>query len=115
REHAGSDVVAILLPGLSFGQPDACDLRVGVDRPRHRSIVDGGVVTAGVLGGHLPLPERRVCELPIASAVADGVDVRNRRSPMLVGGDPFALVEFDADVLDADSLDLWPAADRYEH
>ena len=35
REDADRDVVAVLLARLGLGQPDAGDLRVGVDRPRH--------------------------------------------------------------------------------
>ena len=51
---------------------------IGVDRARHGAVVDDGVVAARVLGRDLALAEGRVRELPVAGAVADRVDVRDR-------------------------------------
>src|SRR4029453_519226 len=59
-EHADLDVVAVLLPGFGLGQADARDLGIRVDRTRDASVVDDGLVAHGVLGGDLPLPERRM-------------------------------------------------------
>ena len=105
REHADRDGVAVLLARLGLGQADAGDLRIGVDRARDAAVVDDGVVAHRVLGGDLALAEGGVRELPVAGAVADGVDVRHGRAPVLVGGDALALVELDADALEAEALD----------
>src|SRR5439155_331892 len=59
--------------------------------------------------------ERRMRELPVAGAVANGVDVRDSRAAVLVGGDPVPPVELDADLLEAEALDERPAPDRDEH
>src|SRR5205807_9329700 len=79
------------------------------------AVVDDGFVAAGVLGRDLALAERRMCELPVARAVADGVDVRDARAPVLVGRDPGAPVELHPGAVEADSLDERPAPDRDEH
>jgi hypothetical protein len=68
----------MLLARLSFGQADAGDLRVGVDRARDGAVADRGVVPAGVLRCHLPLAEGGVGELPVAGAVAHGVERKCR-------------------------------------
>ena len=102
---ADRDVVAVLLARLGLGEADAGDLRVGVDRPRHRAVVDDRLVAARVLGRDLALAERGVRELPVAGAVADGVDVRDVRAPVLVGGDALPLVELDAGRLEPEPLD----------
>ena len=103
------------LARLRLGEADARDLRIGVDRPRHRRVADRRLVAARVLGRNLALAERGVRELPVAGAVADGVDVRDRRAPVLVGRDPRAPVELDADLLEPEPLDERAAADRDEH
>src|SRR5262249_19044973 len=107
--------VAVLRACLELRQADARDLRIRVDRTWDGAIVDDGVVAARVLRRHLALAEGRVRELPIACAVADGVDVRNGRAPMLVRGDPLALVELDADGLEPDPFDVRAPSDRDEH
>jgi hypothetical protein len=91
RERADGDVVAVLLARLGLGQADAGDLRVGVDRARHRAVVDDRVVAAGVLGRDLTLAEGGVRELPVTGAVADGVDVLHVRAAVLVGADALRL------------------------
>src|SRR5207302_6081044 len=98
-----------------LGQADSGDLRIGVDRARNSPVVDDRVVAGRVLGGDLALPEGGMRELPVARAVADGVDVANRRAPALVRGDPLALVELDADLLEAEVLDRRASPDRDEH
>src|SRR5205807_8836920 len=100
RELSAGDGVAVLLARLRLRESDRCNLRVRVDRTRYRTVVDDGVVAAHVLGGDLPLAERRVRKLPVAGAVADGIDVRNARLPALVGADALALVELHADLLE---------------
>src|SRR5829696_4298539 len=115
REPPDGDVVTVLLASLALGQTDARDLRVGVDRTRHAAIVDDGVVAERVFGRDLALAEGRVRELPVAGAVAHGVDVRNGRPAVLVGGDALAPVVLDADLLEAQPLDRRAAADRDEH
>ena len=111
----GRHVVAVLLPRLGLGQPDTRDLGIRVDRPRHPAVVDHGVVAHRVLGRDLALAERRVRELPVPGAIADRVDVRDGRPPMLVGRDPLAPIELDADLLEPEPLDERPAPDRDEH
>src|SRR5207237_9889938 len=106
-EGADGDVVAVLLPRFRFRQADRRDLRVGVDRTRDRAVVDGRVVAGCVLSGDLAFAEGGVCELPVAGAVADGVDVRHRRTAVLVRGDALALVELDTDLFEAEVLDAW--------
>src|SRR5207249_3356363 len=96
-------------------EADAGDLRVGVDRPRHGARIDGRLVAARILRCNLALPERGVRELPVAGAVADGVDVRDSRAAMLVGHDPGTLVEVDAGGLEPEALDERCAADGDEH
>src|SRR6185312_5721350 len=81
REPADGDVVAVLLARRGFGQADTRNLRVGVDRTRHRTVVDSGLVTERVLGRHLALTEGGVGELPVTGAVADRVDVPHGRPP----------------------------------
>ena len=76
---------------------------------------DDRLVAARVLGRHLALAERGVRELPVAGAVADRVDVRHARPPMVVGGDALPPVELDAGRLEADALDERAAADGDEH
>src|SRR4051812_30756390 len=115
REHADLDVVAVLLARLGLGEPDARNLRVGVDRTRHGAVVDDGLVAHRVLGRDLALAEGGVGELPVAGAVADGVDVLLGRAAVLVGGDALALVELDADLLKAEVLDGRAAPGRNEH
>src|SRR5512132_431228 len=115
REDADLDIVAVLLAGFALRQADACDLGIRVDRTRDASVVDDRFMAHRVLGGDLALPERRVRELPVAGAVADGVDVLDRRPAMLVGGDTGALVELDADLLEAEVLYQRTAADGDEH
>ena len=68
-------------------------------------------MTAGVLRRDLALAERGMRELPVPRAVADGVDVRNRRPAMLVGSDSRPAVELDADSFEADPFDKRPAPD----
>src|SRR5204863_2625605 len=109
------DVVAVLLAGLLFGEADAGDLRVGVDRAGNAAVVDDGVVAQRVLGRDLAFAEGGVRELPVAGAVADRVDVRLGRAAVLVGGDALPLVELDADLLEAEILHGWPAPGRDEH
>src|SRR5439155_14165131 len=53
--------------------------------------------------------------LPVPGAVADGVDVRNCRAPVLVGGDSGPLVELDADSLQTEPFDHRAAPHRDEH
>jgi hypothetical protein len=65
----------------------------------------------GVLRCHLALAEGGVGQLPVAGAVADGVDVRDGRAPLRVGGDAGPRVELDADSLEAEPVDEGPAAD----
>jgi hypothetical protein len=55
------------------------------------------------------------CELPVAGAVADGVDVLLGSAAVLVGGDALPRVEFDADLLEPKPFDGRPAACRDEH
>jgi anti-anti-sigma factor len=100
---------------LGLGQADARDLRIGVDRARHRAVVDDGVVAARVLGRDLALAERRVRELPVAGAVADGVDVVDGGAAVLVRGDSLARVEVDTELLEAEVLDLGRTPDGDEH
>src|SRR5215472_9848195 len=54
-------------------------------------------------------------ELPVAGAVADGVDVRDARAPPRVGGDACSPVKLDADSFEAEPFDQRPAAGGYEH
>src|SRR5439155_20075338 len=111
RELSDRDVVAVLLACLGLGETDGCDLRIRVDRTRHGTVVDDRVMAARVLGGDLALAEGGVRELPVAGAVADGVDVRQRRLPALASVDSRALVELDADLLEAEALDDRAAPD----
>src|SRR4029078_7098775 len=101
----GGDVVAVLLARLGFGQADAGDLGIRVDRTRHRTIVDDCLVPTGILGGDTDLAEGGVRQLPVAGAIPDGVDVRHGGATVLVGGDALPLVELDADALQAEGLD----------
>src|SRR6266508_5883650 len=115
REPADCDVVAVLLARLGLCEADRSDLRVGVDRTRHGAVVDDRVVTARVLRRDLALAERRVRKLPVAGAVADGVDVLHRRAAMVVGDDALPLVELDAELLETETFDDRAAADGDEH
>ena len=72
-------------------------------------------MAARILGGHLALTERGVCELPVAGAVADRIDVRHGRAAMLVGGDALPLVELHADLLQAEPLDERTASHGDQH
>ena len=108
RERPRRDVVAILSARLGFGQADAGDLRVGVDRARHGAVADRGVVPACVLRRHLPFTEGGVGELPVAGAVADGVDVRDASAPPRVGGDARSPVKLDAGSFQAEPLTSGP-------
>jgi hypothetical protein len=72
-------------------------------------------VTAGVLRRHLTLAEGGVGQLPVTSAVADGIDMRDGRAPMLVGSDSSPPVERDADSLEAECFDKRSPADGDEH
>jgi hypothetical protein len=54
-------------------------------------------------------------ELPVAGAVADRIDVADRRPTVLVGGDALALVKLDANLLEPEVLDIRAAADGDEH
>jgi len=47
--------------------------------------------------------------------VADALDVRHTRVELVVDHDAPARVDFDADIFDAEALDVWPAADGDEH
>src|SRR4029079_12970322 len=109
------DVVAVLLARLGLGQADAGDLRVGVDRARHAAVVDDGLVAHRILSRDLALAEGGVGELPVAGAVADGIDVRLGGAAVLVGGDARALVELDADLLQAEAFDERAASGGDEH
>src|SRR4029079_13958176 len=104
RKRPDRDIVPVLLARLRLGEADAGDLRIGIDRARHRAVVDDRLVTAGVLGGDLALAGRGVRELPVPGAVADRVDVRDGRPAMVVAGDALALVERDARGIEADAL-----------
>src|SRR3954468_15925499 len=115
RELADCHVVAVLLARLRLGQPDGCDLRIGVDRAWYGPIVEDRLVAGRVLSGDLAFAERRVSKLPVAGAVADGVDVRHVGPPVVVGRDACALVEFDAGLLEADFRDERAAPDADEH
>src|SRR6266516_426024 len=115
REHARRHVVAVLLSRLCLGQTDTRDLGLRVDRSRHGTIVDHGVVAAGVLGRDLTLATRGVSELPVARAVTDRVDVLDGGAAVLVRSDAFALVELDADCFEAHPFDGRAAADGDEH
>src|SRR5207253_7716438 len=115
REDADLDVLAVLLAGFGLGQADTGDLGVRVDRTRDATVVDDRLVTHGVLGGDLALAEGGVGELPVAGAVADGVDVLLGRAAVLVRGDALALVVFDLDVFEPEVLDRRPAAGSDEH
>src|SRR5829696_2198022 len=88
-EYAGLDVVAVLLPGLLLGEPDAGDLRVRVNRARDGAVVDHRLMAHRVLRGNLALAEGGVRELPVAGAVADGVDVVDGGAAVLVAAIPF--------------------------
>ena len=81
----------------------------------HRTVVDRRIVAARVLRGNLALAERRVCELPVPGAIADGVNMRDVGAPRLVGADAGAPVELDAGGLEPDALDERAATDRDEH
>src|SRR5581483_7601591 len=59
--------------------------------------------------------ERGMGELPVTRTVADCVDVRQVRAPVLVGGDSLPPVELDTGGLETDVLDERPAPDRHEH
>src|SRR5919106_1553532 len=115
RERTDEDVVAVLLARLLLRQADARDLRVGVDGTRDGAAVHDGLVAHGVLGGDLALAERGVGELPVARAVADRVDVRDGRAPVLVRGNALLRVEVDAERLEADVLRDRPPARGDEH
>src|SRR6266516_4854404 len=93
------------------------DKRKGVAADEHRRTTVGHIYAVGDCAGYwqLALTEGRVRELPVAGAVADGVDVADGRPAVLVRGDPFALVELDADLLEAEVLDRGAAADGDEH
>src|SRR6185312_13421311 len=115
REGAGDDVVAVLLARRLFGEADARDLRVGVDRARHAAVVDDGLMAHRVFGSDLGLAEGRMRELPVAGTIAGGIDVWNRGSPVLVRGDALLAVELDSDLLEPEPFDVGPAAGRDEH
>src|ERR1700678_207859 len=115
RERSGRDVAAVPLPRLRFGETDTCDLWFGVDRAGDGAVANDSVVTAGILRGHLALTEGGVGQLPVACAVADGVDVRDRRTPPRAGGDAGPPVELDPDSLETEPVDDGPAAGRDEH
>src|SRR5258705_366152 len=68
-----------------------------------------------VLRCDLALTERRGRWVPVAGPVAGRVDVRHGGAAPLVRGDALALVELDADLLETETLDKRPAADRDEH
>jgi len=51
-----------------------------------------------------------VGELPVAGAVADGIDVRDARAPPRVGGDACPPVKLDAGSLQTEPFDQRPAA-----
>src|SRR5918996_1700257 len=104
RERPDEDVVTVLLARLALRQADARDLRVRVDGARDGAVVHDRLVADRVLGRHLALAERGVGELPVAGAVADRVDVRDGRAPVLVRGDAVLRVEVDAERLEPDVL-----------
>ncbi len=107
---------AVALGRLRLGEPDAGDLRVGVDRPRNRRrLAHLGLVPRRVLGCDLAFAEGGVRELPVAGDVARGVDVRDGGAPVRVGPDPVRGVERHARCLEPDALDERRTADRDEH
>src|SRR5262245_45689002 len=87
-EGAGGDVVPVLLAGRRLGQPDAGDLGIRVDRPRHGAVVHDRVIAERVLGRDLAFAEGRVRELTVAGDVTDRVDVPDGRPAARVGGNP---------------------------
>jgi hypothetical protein len=54
-------------------------------------------------------------KLPVAGAVADRVDMRHGRAPMVVGADSRSRCILDADSLEAEACDKRSPADRDEH
>ena len=54
-------------------------------------------------------------ELPVAGAVADGVDMRDTRAPLRVSGDARSAIELDAGSFEADPFDQRPPAGGDEH
>src|SRR5207244_6113684 len=107
--------VAVLLARFGLGQSDTRDFGIGVDRPWDGTVVDGRLVPTRVLRGDLPFAKSRVRELPVARAIADGVDVVHSRAPMLIRGNSLPPVEVDADRLETDPFDARAAAHRDEH
>src|SRR4029079_11927264 len=114
RRAAHDDGVAVLLARLRLGEPRTGDLRVGVDRTRHRRLADSRLVPHRVLRGDLALAESRVRELPVAGDVAGRVDVRHAGAAMFVVADPLA-VEADTRRLEPDALDERRTPDGDEH
>ena len=89
------------LPGLSLGQADRADLRVGEGDPRHRVVLGGGDRLAQDVGHHdVRLVHRHVRERALAGDVADRPHSRRGAQVIIHRDGPRPLV--DADRADPD-------------
>ena len=114
REAADLVLDAVLLEFL-LRLADPCDLGVRVHDARNGAVVHVTVPAVDVLRRSDPLFLCLVREHGPEGHVADALDVRHARVELVVDHDAPARVDFDADIFEAEALDVWPAADCDEH
>ena len=91
-ELADPDLVAFL-PGLLFAQPDRGDLRVGKDRPGHGPVIDAFMGVSGHHpGGDQPLLARLVGQERRGRDIANGKNMGDSSSQMLIDGDHASVI-----------------------
>ena len=107
---ADHDVDA-LLARLLLGQPERADLRRAERRARDVDVLDRvRLEPGGVLDGDHALVGGLVRERRARDEVADRVDALGRRAQRAVDLDQAAVVELDAGRVEAERLDVGPAA-----
>jgi hypothetical protein len=113
REAADFILHAFLLEFL-LRLADPRDFRVRVYDARDRAVVHVSVSAVDVLCSGDALLFCLVREHGSEGHVADAFDVRHAGVELVVDHDASAWVDFDADFIEAEALDVWPAADGDE-
>jgi len=95
--------------------PDPRYLRVRVHHARDRVVVHVPVPRVDVLSHRDPLLFRLVREHRPERDIAYALDIRHGRVELVVDHDAPTRVDFDTDIFKTEALDVWSAADGYEH
>src|SRR3954470_23424689 len=115
RELGDGDLEALLL-GFRLGQARPCNLGIGEHDRGNRERRELDVAIAGNrVDGRAPFVRRLVRQHRLARDVADRVDVRLAGTPALVSDDEAALVDFDAQLVEAGNRRVGTPADRDQH